>query len=88
MSTDALKRQLYESLAKVAQGLANANRLQLLEYLAQGSRSVEALAAMAGLSVANTSQHLRGLRQAGLVVPRKEGQRVFYSIAGDEVVRL
>jgi len=88
MSTDALKRSLYESLAKVAQGLASANRLQLLEYLAQGSRSVEALAGMAGLSVANTSQHLRALRQAGLVVPHKEGQRVFYSIAGDEVVRL
>jgi len=88
MSTDALKRSLYESLATVAQALANANRLHLLEYLAQGGRSVEALAAMTGLSVANTSQHLRALRQAGLVVPRKEGQRVFYSIAGDEVVHL
>jgi DNA-binding transcriptional ArsR family regulator len=88
MSTDALKRSLYESLAKVAQALADANRLQLLEYLAQRERSVEALASMAGLSMANTSQHLRRLRQVGLVVPRKEGQRVFYTIAGDEVVRL
>ena len=88
MSTDALKRSLYETLAKVAQALANGNRLQLLEYLAQGSRSVESLAAMTGLSVPNTSQHLRALRQAGLVVPRKEGQRVFYSIAGDEIVHL
>lgn len=88
MSTENLKRSLYEALAKVAQALANANRLQLLEYVAQGERSVEQLAAMAGLTVANTSQHLQALRQAGLVVPRKEGQRVFYSIAGDEVVQL
>jgi rhodanese-related sulfurtransferase/predicted transcriptional regulator len=88
MSTDALKQSLYQSLAKVAQALANANRLQLLEFIAQGERNVEELAAMAGLSIANASQHLQGLRQAGLVVPRKDGQRVFYSIAGKEVVRL
>ena len=88
MSTDTLKRSLYQSLAKVAQALANANRLQLLEFIAQGERSVEELATMAGLSIANTSQHLQGLRQAGLVVPRKDGQRVFYSIAGKEVVHL
>ncbi|HEX4584732.1 MAG TPA: metalloregulator ArsR/SmtB family transcription factor [Burkholderiaceae bacterium] len=88
MSTDTLKRSLYQSLAKVAQTLANANRLQLLEFIAQGERSVEELATMAGLSIANTSQHLQGLRQAGLIVPRKDGQRVFYSIAGKEVVQL
>jgi rhodanese-related sulfurtransferase/predicted transcriptional regulator len=88
VSTDALKQSLYQSLAKVAQALANANRLQLLEFIAQGERSVEELATMAGLSIANASQHLQGLRQAGLVVPRKDGQRVFYSIAGKEVVRL
>ena len=88
MSTDALKHSLYRALARVAQALANANRLQLLEYLAQGERSVEQLAAMAGLSVANASQHLQGLRQAGLVSARKQGQRVFYSIYGTEVVAL
>ena len=88
MSTHTLKRSLYQSLAKVAQALASGNRLQLLEFIAQGERSVEQLAAMAGLSVANTSQHLQGLRQAGLVVPRKHGQRVFYSIAGSEVIQL
>ncbi|MDA8110813.1 MAG: metalloregulator ArsR/SmtB family transcription factor [Betaproteobacteria bacterium] len=88
MSIDKLKRSLYLALAKVAQALASANRLQLLEYLAQGERSVEQLAAMAGLTVANTSRHLQGLRHAGLVVPRKQAQRVYYSIAGDEVVRL
>jgi DNA-binding transcriptional ArsR family regulator len=77
MSIHALKRSLYHALARVAQALASGNRLQLLEFIAQGERSVEQLAAMAGLSVANTSQHLHGLRRAGLVDPRKHGQRVF-----------
>jgi len=88
MSTDAVKKDLYRSLAKVAQALASGNRLQLLELMAQGERSVEALAELAGISMANTSQHLQALRQAGLVIPRKEGQRVYYRLAGDDVVRL
>ena len=88
MSSDAVKRELYQSLARVAQALASGNRLQLLEFLAQGERSVDALATMAGMTVANTSQHLQALRQAGLVSARKEGQRVYYRVAGDDVVRL
>lgn len=88
MSTDALKHSLYQALAKVGQALASGNRLQLLEFIAQRERSVEQLAALSGLSVANTSQHLQGLRQAGLVVARKEGQRVFYAMAGSDVIQL
>jgi rhodanese-related sulfurtransferase len=88
VSNEALKDMLYESLAKVAQALANGNRLQLLEIIAQGERSVEQLATIAGLSIANTSQHLQGLKQAGLIVPRKEGKFVFYKIAGGDVVQL
>ena len=88
MSTDALKKDLYQSLAKVAHALASGNRLQLLELMAQGERSVEALADLTGMTMANTSQHLQALRQAGLVSPRKEGQRVYYRLAGDDVVRL
>jgi len=56
--------------------------------LAQGERAVDALAELTGMSMANTSQHLKALRQAGLVVPRKDGQRVYYRIAGDDVVQL
>ena len=56
--------------------------------MAQGERSVDALAAMAGMTVANASQHLQALRRAGLVAARKEGQRVYYRVAGDDVVRL
>lgn len=88
MSTDAVKKELYQSLAKVAHALASGNRLQLLELMAQGERSVEALADLAGMTMANTSQHLQALRQVGLVSPRKEGQRVYYRLAGDDVVRL
>lgn len=88
MSTDATKHDLYRSLGKIARALASGNRLQLLEYMAQGERSVEALADLTGLSMANASQHLQALRQAGLASARKEGLRVYYRLAGDDVVRL
>ncbi len=88
VSTDTVKGRLYQSIARVAQALAHGNRLQLLEWIAQGERSVDALAAMSGMTVANTSQHLQALRQAGLVAARKDGQRVYYSIAGDDVLAL
>ncbi len=88
MSTEAMKRELYQSIAKVAQALASGNRLQLLEFMAQGERSVDALAGMAGMTVANASQHLQALRRSGLVAARKDGQRVYYRLAGDDVVRL
>jgi rhodanese-related sulfurtransferase/biotin operon repressor len=87
MSSDP-KSRLYEQLARVGTALASAGRLQLLEFLAQGERSVDALAALTGLSVANCSKHLQALRQAGLVTPRKDGLRVYYAIAGDDVVAL
>jgi rhodanese-related sulfurtransferase/DNA-binding transcriptional ArsR family regulator len=88
MSTETTKRDLYQSIAKVAQALASGNRLQLLEFMAQGERPVDVLAAMAGVTVANASQHLQALRRAGLVAARKDGQRVYYRVAGDDVVRL
>jgi len=87
-STDSMKSALYEQLARVGLALGSAGRLQILEYVAQGERSVDALAAMTGLSVANTSKHLQALRQAGLVAARKDGLRVYYSLAGDDVVAL
>ncbi len=88
MSIEQTKRELYQSIAKVAQALASGNRLQLLEFMAQGERSVDALATMTGMSVANASQHLQALRRAGIVSARKDGQRVYYRVAGDDVVRL
>jgi rhodanese-related sulfurtransferase/DNA-binding transcriptional ArsR family regulator len=79
------KARLYESIGRVALALGSAGRLQILEFVAQGERSVDTLAAMTGLSVANTSKHLQALRQAGLVHARKEGLRVYYTLAGDDV---
>lgn len=88
-STDAEhKSRLYEAIGRVALALGSAGRLQILEFVAQGERSVDTLAAMTGLSVANTSKHLQALRQAGLVSARKEGLRVYYAIAGDDVAAL
>jgi len=87
-SSADMKSALYEQLGRVAQALGSAGRLQILEYVAQGERSVDALAAMTGLSAANTSKHLQALRQAGLVTARKEGLRVYYRLAGDDVVGL
>ncbi len=85
MSSDLAKERLYQAIGRVAAALGSAGRLQILEFVAQGERSVEALAGMTGLSVANTSKHLQALRQAGLVHARKEGLRVFYTLAGDDV---
>jgi len=85
-STDAgHKARLYEAVGRVALALGSAGRQQILEFVAQGERSVEVLARMTGLSVANTSKHLQALRQAGLVSARKEGLRVYYALAGDDV---
>lgn len=82
------KQDLFSQFARVGKALGNGNRLELLEFLAQGERSVEALAKVSGLSIANTSQHLQQLRQAGLVTIRKEGQHVYYSVSGDDVIQL
>lgn len=87
MSTSP-KREVFASLARVGTALSSPTRIEYLELLAQAQRSVEQLAALTGTSVANTSQHLQKLRQAGLIVGRKEGLYVFYRLAGDEVVGL
>lgn len=88
MSTGDFKQDVYAQLARVGKALSSGNRLELLEFVAQGPRSVEELATMTRLSVANASKHLQELRRAGLVRARKEGLRVFYEIAGADVVAL
>ncbi len=88
MSSNTFKHDLFAQFARVGKSLSNGNRLELLEFLAQGERSVEDLSKVAGLTLANTSQHLRLLHQAGLVTNRKEGLKVFYSLSGDDVVEL
>jgi len=82
------KKQLFTYFAQVAKALSNANRLEILEFLAQRECPVEDLAKLTGLSVANTSHHLQQLRQVGLVAFRKEGQYVIYRLSGDDVLTL
>ena len=82
------KQDLNDQFARLGKALSNGRRLELLEYLAQSERSVEQLASVSGLSVANTSQHLQQMRQAGLVTARREGKHIFYALAGEDVMRL
>ena len=88
MSSDNFKHDLFTQFARVGKALSNGNRLELLEYIAQGERSVDELAKVSGLTVANTSQHLQQLRQAGLVSSRKDGLKVYYNLSGDDVIGL
>ena len=88
MTEPGFKQLLFAQFARVAKALANPNRLELLEFLAQGERTVESLAKASGMSVANTSQHLQQLRQNGLVLTRKEGQHVYYRLSGDDVIKV
>ena len=86
--SEHLRQELSDQFARIGKALGNGRRLELLELLSQGERSVEALAHTSGLSVANTSQHLQQLRQAGLVEGHKTGQHVYYSLADPRVVSL
>ena len=88
MSSSHFKHDIFTQFARVGKALSNANRLELLEYIAQGERSVDELAKVSGLTVANTSQHLQQLRQAGLVKCRKAGLKVFYTLSGDDIISL
>ncbi|MEY9626383.1 ArsR/SmtB family transcription factor [Sinorhizobium fredii] len=82
------KVQIYEKLAELAKVLGSAHRLELIEYVSQGERSVERLAELTGLTVANTSQHLQLLRRGGYVRSRRDGKRVLYSLGEGPVLEL
>lgn len=82
------KAALFEEFARVGKALANGKRLELLDLLTQGERSVEQLADAAGLGLSTASAHLQTLRQAGIVATRREGTRIFYDVAGPDVLRL
>jgi rhodanese-related sulfurtransferase len=89
VSSTGPKQAIFASLAEVARALAHAHRLELLEHIAQGMRSVEELSARTKLSFANTSRHLQILRRARLVDTERRGKHVLYRLAGDaEVIEL
>ena len=79
---------MFEHFAEVAKALSHGCRLAILEHLAQGERSVDVLAGLTGLSLANTSQHLKRLRAAGLVQSHKEGKLLICRLSDDSVIDL
>lgn len=79
---------LNEQFARIGKALASPRRIELLDLLGQGERSVESLAGTAGMGVSLASAHLQVLRQARLVETRRDGTRVLYRLAGDDVYRL
>ena len=85
MASRQAKDALYEALASVGKALGSGRRAELVDVLAQGERSVEELAGEIGQSTANTSQHLQFLLRAGLVRTRRNGPRVYYMLASDDV---
>jgi rhodanese-related sulfurtransferase len=89
MLSTSPKHVIYEHLAQVAQAIGHANRLELIEAMAQGARSVEDLADATRMTLANASRHLQLLRRAHVVEGERQGKRVFYRLSGDaEVVNL
>jgi rhodanese-related sulfurtransferase len=84
----AFKNQLFEQFARIGKALASGRRLELLELMAQGERTVEELARESAMSVANTSLHLKALRQAQLVDVRRQGLYAYYRLASDQVFAL
>lgn len=87
-SRAAAKRRIYEQFARIGKALGSPTRLELLDLLSQGERSVDALAREASLEIASCSQHLRALAAARLVETRREGQRIVYRLADPSVVAL
>ena len=88
MSTRNPKLALFAHFAAIAKSLAHPHRLELLEQLAQGERSVEVLADRTRLSIANASQHLQQMRRAGLLTNRREGKFVYYQLVDDSILDL
>ncbi|MFI6408652.1 ArsR/SmtB family transcription factor [Streptomyces sp. NPDC050548] len=88
MGDPARKSALYDAFAHTGKALSSGKRLELLDLLAQGERTVDALAKAAGLNLTTASAHLQTLKQAGLVTTRREGVRIHYRLAGDDVAAL
>jgi rhodanese-related sulfurtransferase len=88
MGDPARKAELFDAIAVTGKALSSGKRLELLDLLAQGERSVDALARTAGLGLTTASAHLQALRQAGLVATRRDGTRIFYRLAGQDVAAL
>lgn len=88
MSRREAKTALYEQFARMGKGFSSPKRLELLDLLSQGERSVESLATEAGLGFSTTSMHLQALKDSGLVATRRAGTSIRYRLMGDDVAAL
>jgi ArsR family transcriptional regulator len=88
MASSSPKQAVFAALAEVARALASPNRVEMVELLGQGERSVEGVAARLGLGVANASQHLRQMRAAGVLASRRQGKQVMYRLADPAVIEV
>jgi rhodanese-related sulfurtransferase len=88
MSSRRSKDALFEAVAVMGKAFASPRRLELIDLLAQGPRGVEDLARASGQSTANASQHLQALHSSGVVTRERDGTRVRYALAGDDIVQL
>jgi DNA-binding transcriptional ArsR family regulator len=80
-----LKNSIYNEISRIAKAISNPNRLEILDFIANGAKSVEDIAFQTGISIANASQHLQTLKKERLVTSTKKGNRVFYSLISREV---
>jgi DNA-binding transcriptional ArsR family regulator len=85
MADHTVKAELFDQFARIGQALSSGRRIEILDVLANGERSVEGVAEQVGLSLANASRHLQLLREAGLVSSRRQGTFVRYRLAAPEV---
>ena len=87
MQSREFKDLIFEQFAKIAQAFSAPKRLEIIDILAQGERDVDSLSRQVSMTIANTSRHLQILKQARLVESRREGVRIFYRLADEDVVQ-
>ena len=85
MNKREVKNAIYNEISRVAKAISNANRLEIIDFIANGPKSVEDIALQTGNSIANTSQHLQTLKKERLVSTKKKGVKVYYSLASEEI---
>ena len=85
MDKRTLKDNVYNEISRITKAISNSNRLEIIDYLANGEKCVEDIAIQTGISIANASQHLQTLKRERLVIARKVGVQVCYSLASEKV---
>lgn len=85
MNKRTYKDEIFTEISRITRALSNSNRMEIIHFIANGEKSVEAIALQTGMRIANTSQHLQNLKKERLVISRKKGVQVFYALASEEV---